>query len=82
MDLERDAVAAMARSCGHVASTPSTWPSGVFAPTRRQFSFATASRSPQDDGYGKVIAKLRPGGEFRSGHVPDASVFFLSRDGT
>ena len=27
-------------------------------------------RSAQDDGYGKVIAKLRPGAEFRSGTFP------------
>ena len=37
---------------------------------RRVYAVSRRRRSAQDDGYGKVIAKLRPGAEFRSGTFP------------
>ena len=42
----------------------------VYAPRECTEAVSRRHRSAQDDGYGKVIAKLRPGAEFRSGTFP------------
>ena len=42
----------------------------VYAPREGTEAVSRRRRSAQDDGYGKVIAKLRPGAEFRSGTFP------------
>ena len=42
----------------------------VYAPRECTEAVSRRRRSAQDDGYGKVIAKLRPGAEFRSGTFP------------
>ena len=42
----------------------------VYAPRECTEAVSRRRRSAQDDGYGKVIARLRPGAEFRSGTFP------------
>ena len=42
----------------------------VYAPREGTEAVSRRRRSAQDDGYGKVIARLRPGAEFRSGTFP------------
>ena len=70
--LERDAVAAMASSCGHVASTPSE---SLRASRRYGGSFATASfRAGRRLRQGHRAVAARCGISVRD--LPDASVFF------
>ena len=57
----------------HAATSPRRRRRGrrsVYAPREGTEAVSRRRRSAQDDGYGKVIAKLRPGGEFRSGTFP------------